>query len=131
MFPRLPRGTITSALPMTTGNRPGCLVGCPKGSNDIASTISAIGPRSGSLYVLHLSRICLGTTRTTFGVNGARGTLACLGTVIAHTGPTGSMASTSLDLRHVLGREHGRLMNRNRTFFSCVHGNGSISHSKN
>lgn len=122
----LPRGPTRSVLPRNSTNCPGCLGGCPNGAKS--------GPRSGSVYVVHLSRICLGTTRTTFGLNKTRGlgfSLSYLGTVIDHTGPIGSIKRSRLDLRHVLGRHHGRLMKRKRTFFSTVQGNLPIDHANN
>lgn len=82
--------------------------------------------------MLHLSRICLVTTRTNYGLNNSTTIrkLNCLGRVIGQNGPSGRIAVTSCALSHILSRQDGRLMNRKRHFFSLLHGNGAVIHGK-
>lgn len=120
--------TVTGGrnLPRNTHSGGICLAGFPNGANS---------PHSGGLYVIHLSRVCLGTTRTNLGVKNRRtaGKVRCLGSIVAGhaAGATVGMGTTtSFALRHVLGREEGRLINRNLTICSCAHGGLPIIHGK-
>lgn len=84
----------------------------------------------GGLPLLHLSRICLDTTRTTTGLKKRRsGTTGCLGRVIRETGPrTGTVSRTSTAMREVVLREEGRVVNRKRHCFSTLHGGRAVIH---
>lgn len=84
----------------------------------------------GGLPVLHLSRICLGTTRTTTGLGSGASATGCLGRVVGgHASSAGRLiARSATALREILLRHHGRLMNRKRHFFSTVHGGRAMAH---
>lgn len=86
--------------------------------------------RSSGVPMLHLSRLCLVTTRTTTGLGGGSGTIGCLSTVIDHTGPRGAIRNGAIALSSILLRHHGRLFNRKRHFFSTLHGRRAVIHGR-
>lgn len=80
--------------------------------------------------VVHLSRICLATTRYTFEGGSGAGTMRCLGSLMGgHAAARTSLTAISgVALRHVLVRHHGRLVNRKRHCFSTLHGGRAVAH---
>lgn len=116
---RGPSSVHHGLLATTSIRKHACVGGCPKVGN---------GATMGGVHMVHLSSVCLVTTRTTLGGSSTSrtDTGGCLGTVVGHTVPSTSSIATARTL--ILGREHGRLIVRNRHFCSVVHLKVAMAH---
>lgn len=87
----------------------------------ITGTSGGHGNGLGTAFVVHVTRICLVTTRTSVCVGNNTGTVKCVGGMHTHT-KTGTLANATA-IHAILSREKHRLYNRCYEFCSLGHAN--------